>query len=323
MTLPREGIVNVAAILTVVAGLLLLWTLAVIPMNIREALTEAERAGAAITPATAPERRDAGALSLVVQNAGQIGLTYAQDRPRLPSPAQVIREFYNSTLDEEMNGRRGIVRSGSLSNAGLVLHTLKTIETTLYGFVLGAVLGIALAVGIVYSRAMDLSVMPWAIISQTIPIVALAPMIVLLLSSAGITGLVPRAIIAAYLSFFPVLVGMVKGLRAPDHMQLDLMRTYNASAAQGFWKLRLPMAVPYLFASLKVAIAGALVGAIVSELSTSSTQGLGARMLQGSYYGQTVQIWAALLAAAILAAAMVGVVGVADRLVRRAMGGAA
>ncbi|WP_085787232.1 ABC transporter permease [Ketogulonicigenium robustum] len=314
---------NVLSVLTVVAAMLLIWTAAVIPMNIHEALTQAEREGIAVTPATAAERRGSSALSLVLANPALIPLTYAQPRPKLPSPAQVVLEFYDSAIAEELDGRRGLVRSGSLSPAGLALHTLKTIETTLLGFALGAVVGVALAVGIVYARTMDLAVMPWAIISQTIPIVALAPMIVLILSSLGVTGLVPRAIIAAYLSFFPVLVGMVKGLRAPDHMQLDLMRTYSATKAQSFWMLRLPMAMPYLFASLKIAIAGALVGAIVSELSTSSTQGLGARMLQGSYYGQTVQIWAALLAAALLAAVMVAVVGAADRVVRRMMGGLA
>jgi hypothetical protein len=134
------------------------------------------------------------------------------------------------------------------------------------GFLIGTAAGILLAIGIVHNRAMDMSVMPWAVISQTVPIVALAPMIIVVLNSVGVQGLLPKAIISAYLSFFPVVVGMVKGLRTPDAMQLDLMRTWNAGTGARLWKLRLPSSVPYLFASLKIAVAASLVGTIVGEL---------------------------------------------------------
>ncbi|MEY8843131.1 ABC transporter permease, partial [Cribrihabitans sp. XS_ASV171] len=140
------------------------------------------------------------------------------------------------------------------------------------------------------------------------------------LYSIGIQGIIPKAVISAYLSFFPVVVGMVKGLRSPDAMQLDLLRTYNASASQGFWKLRLPASMPYLFASLKIGIAASLVGAIVGELPTGAVAGLGARLLAGSYYGQTVQIWSALFAAAILAASLVALLGLMERMVLKRMG---
>jgi len=180
--------------------------------------------------------------------------------------------------------------------------------------------GIFLAVGIVHSRAMDLSVMPWAIASQTIPILAIAPMVIVVLASIGVTGILPKAVIAAYLSFFPVLVGMVKGLRAPDQMQIDLLRTYSTSNSGSFWKLRLPSSMPYLFTSLKVGIAASLVGAIVAELPAGATSGLGARLLSGSYYGQTVQIWSALFAAAVLAAGLVMVIGLIERITLRRMG---
>jgi NitT/TauT family transport system permease protein len=194
------------------------------------------------------------------------------------------------------------------------------LSATLLGFAIGTGLGILLAVGIVHSRVMDMSVMPWAIVSQTIPIIALAPMIIVVLYSIGVQGIIPKAVISAYLSFFPVVVGMVKGLRAPDAMQLDLLKTYNASTAQGFWKLRLPSSMPYLFASLKIGIAASLVGAIVGELPTGAVSGLGARLLAGSYYGQTVQIWSALFAAAILAALLVALLGLIERLVLKRMG---
>ncbi len=293
---------TIGPVLAVTAALLALWYAAVIPMNAQWAQDQARRAG-----------QDLSFSALVAD-------TMSQQRPRLPAPHQVAQELWNSTVVEEMTGRRGFLNTGTLSNRSLVYHGWVTLSATLLGFAIGSVLGIALAVGIVHNRAMDASVMPWAIASQTIPILAIAPMIIVVLNAVGITGLVPKAIISTYLSFFPVVVGMVKGLRAPDQMQLDLMKTYNASGGQVFQKLRWPSAMPYLFASLKVAIAAALVGAIVAELPTGAVAGLGARLLSGSYYGQTVQIWAALIAAAILAASMVAIISALQRLTLRRMG---
>lgn len=293
---------NIMPVLTVTACLIALWYLAVIPMNAQWAQDQARRAG-----------QDLSFTALVAD-------TMSQQRPRLPAPHQVAQELWNSTVVEEMTGRRGFMNTGSLSNRSLVYHGWVTLSATLLGFAIGSALGIALAVGIVHNRAMDASVMPWAIASQTIPILAIAPMIIVVLNAVGITGLIPKAIISTYLSFFPVVVGMVKGLRAPDAMQLDLMKTYSASGVQVFAKLRWPSAMPYLFASLKVAIAAALVGAIVAELPTGAVAGLGARLLSGSYYGQTVQIWSALFAAAILAAGMVALIGLIQRITLKRMG---
>jgi NitT/TauT family transport system permease protein len=181
-------------------------------------------------------------------------------------------------------------------------------------------LGILLAVLVVHLRGLDKSLMPWIVASQTIPIIALAPMIVVILNQFDITGVLPKAVIAAYLSFFPVTVGMVKGLRSPDPLQLDLMRTYSATRAQTFFKLRAPASAPFFFASMKVAVAAALVGAVVAEVTKSEDGGLGARLLAGSYYGQTVQIWAALFAAAAVSAALVAIIGLIDRLTAQRMG---
>jgi NitT/TauT family transport system permease protein len=188
------------------------------------------------------------------------------------------------------------------------------------GFALGTLFGVLLAVGIVHNRAMDRSLMPWIIASQTIPILAVAPMLIVVLNAIGISGLLPKALISTYLSFFPVVVGMVKGLRSPETIQLDLMHTYNASKAQLFWKLRWPSAVPFLFASLKVAVAISLIGAIVGELPTGASAGLGARLLSGSYYGQTIQIWAALFISAFVAGGLVFLVGAIEKLTMKAMG---
>jgi NitT/TauT family transport system permease protein len=238
-----------------------------------------------------------------------VATTMAEQHPVLPAPHQVAAELWKTTVEMAPNSKRS-----------LVYHGWVTLSSTLVGFALGTLLGIALAVAIVHSRTLDKSLMPWIITSQTIPILAVAPMIIVVLAAVGITGLLPKALISTYLSFFPVAVGMVKGLRSPEIMHLDLMRTYNASRAQVFWKLRWPAALPFLFASMQVAVAISLVGAIVGELPTGAVAGLGARLLAGSYYGQTVQIWAALFAASIMAAVLVALVGVAKSVVLRRMG---
>ncbi|MCV6584397.1 MAG: ABC transporter permease [Marinibacterium sp.] len=300
---------NLAAVLTVVGIIVVIWYAACVPMNIKGVLTQAAREGVAVVPEDAAERRAASEIGLVWQNRFAIPQTWAEDRPRLPAPHQVAIEMWETTVEKKITSKRS-----------LIYHGWVTLSATLLGFAIGTGLGILLAVGIVHSRVMDLSVMPWAIVSQTIPIIALAPMIIVVLYSIGVQGLLPKAIISAYLSFFPVVVGMVKGLRSPDHMQLDLLRTYNASGSETFWKLRLPASVPYLFTSLKVGIAASLVGAIVGELPTGAVAGLGARLLAGSYYGQTIQIWSALFAAAILAAVLVGILGVIERVLLRRMG---
>lgn len=300
---------SLVAVLTVVAAIIALWYAACVPMNIKGVLDQAERAGVEVTPATAKARRDMSEIGLVATNAFAISETWGQERPRLPAPHQVAVELWETTVEKKITSKRS-----------LIYHAQVTLSATLLGFAIGTGLGILLAVGIVHSRVMDMSVMPWAIVSQTIPIIALAPMIIVVLYSIGVQGIIPKAVISAYLSFFPVVVGMVKGLRAPDSMQLDLLKTYNANTSQGFWKLRLPSSMPYLFASLKIGIAASLVGAIVGELPTGAVAGLGARLLAGSYYGQTVQIWSALFAAAILAAALVALLGLIEKVVLSRMG---
>ncbi|MQW85704.1 ABC transporter permease [Sinorhizobium saheli] len=278
-------------ICTVVAFLIAVWYVAAVFLNAPFERDTAARAGTEI------------AFSDLVRN------TMAQERPVLPAPHQVVAEIWDTTANKAITSKRS-----------LVYHAWITLSATLLGFGIGAALGILLAVGIVHNRAMDRSLMPWVIASQTIPILAIAPMIIVVLNAIGIAGLLPKALISTYLSFFPVVVGMVKGLRSPEAIQLDLMHTYNASQAQTFWKLRWPSSMPYLFTSLKVAVAISLVGAIVGELPTGAVAGLGARLLAGSYYGQTVQIWAALFMAAALAAVLVMIVGAAHTAVLKRMG---
>ena len=219
---------------------------------------------------------------------------WAMERPILPAPHQILKDMNKSILQRKVSSKRS-----------LVYHGWVTISSTMVGFGIGALLGIVLAVGIVYVPTLNRSVMPWIIASQTIPILAIAPMIIVGLGSIGLTGLFPKSIISAYLCFFPVTIGMVKGLRSPDPIHMDLMKTYCASDSHTFFKLRWPSSTPFLFASLKVSIAISLVGAIVGELPAGAQAGLGARLLTGSYYGQTIQIWSALICASILALSLI------------------
>lgn len=222
---------------------------------------------------------------------------YAMKRPILPTPGQVVAELWTS-----------LTAYAPTSPRNLLFHAWVTAEAALTGLAMGLVLGTLLAVGIVHTRTLEFSLLPWVIASQTIPILAIAPMIVVILGNLGLTGLLPKAVICMYLCFFPITVGMVKGLRAADPLWLDLMRTYSAGALRSFWSLRLPASLPFLFASLKVSVAISVVGAIVGELPTGGQAGLGARLLSGSYYGQTVQIWSALVMASLLSVLLIGVV---------------
>ncbi len=278
-------------VLAVVAVIIAIWYGFTVYLNAPQEYDRSERAGITLT------------FSELVP------LTMAQERPVLPAPHQVVAEIWDTTVNKKVTSKRS-----------LVYHSWITLSATLLGFVIGTALGILLAVGIVHNRAMDKSVMPWVIASQTIPILAIAPMIIVTLNAVGVSGLLPKALISTYLSFFPVVVGMVKGLRSPDRSQLDLMHTWNASRSQVFWKLRWPSSMPFLFTSLKVAVAISLVGAIVGELPTGAVAGLGARLLAGSYYGQTIQIWSALFAAAALASILITIIGVAHRYVLSRMG---
>ena len=281
----------------VVTVIVAIWYLACIPMN--RAWIE-DRAG---------EEMTIGELTPAV---------WQQDSPVLPAPHQVGLALWETTvMTPPMRERRGELRGNPRS---LLFHAYQTLAPTILGFLVGTMAGMALATGIVHSRAMDLSVMPWAIASQMVPILAIAPMVIVVMSAIGITGLFPKALISSYLSFFPVVVGMVKGLRSPLPADLDLMHSYSASRAQAFWKLRLPASLPFLFASLKVGIAASLVGAIVAELPTGARFGLGARLLTGSYYTDTLMIWSALFMAAICAALLVGILSFIERRMLARMG---
>jgi NitT/TauT family transport system permease protein len=280
-----------APVLIILLVLIVVWYIAAILMNMTLVRDAFERNDTAY-----------GVMDLI---AG----TLDAERPLVAAPHQIVLQFIDLVFGYPPDSPRS-----------LLYHSWVTLSATFVGFVLGTGFGILLAVLIVHMRVLEKSMLPWIICSQMVPILAVAPIIIVVLGSIGLRGLLPKSLISAYLCFFPVTIGMVKGLTSPDPIQRDLMRTWSATQLQVLWKLRLPASVPFLFASLKVAITISLVGAIVAELPTGAQAGIGARLLAGSYYGQTLQIWAALLAAALLAAILVGITGWAARWALRRMG---
>jgi len=235
-----------------------------------------------------------------------LAATLAMERPVLPAPHQVALDFWSSLVDWPLNSPRN-----------LLFHVAVTTKSTLWGFVMGTALGLVLSVCIVHSRTLDRALLPWIVASQTIPVLAIAPIVLVILGSLGFSGVAPKAVIAMYLCFFPVTVAMVQGLRSPQVIETEMMHTYAASRWQALWLLRLPAALPFLFPALRVGIAAGLVGAMVAELPTGAVAGLGARLLTGSYYGNTIQIWSALVMSALLGLVLTSAVALTERLVLR------
>jgi len=241
-----------------------------------------------------------------------VAATMEMQRPVLPAPHQVALDFWSSLVDWPIDSPRN-----------LLFHVAVTAESTLWGFVLGTLLGLVLAVLIVHSRTLDRALLPWIVASQTVPVLAIAPIVLVILGSLGFSGVAPKAVIAMYLCFFPVTVAMVQGLRSPQKIETEMLHTYAASRWQALWLLRLPASLPFLFPALRVGIAAGLVGAMVAELPTGAVAGLGARLLTGSYYGNTVQIWSALVMSALLGLALTMAVAGVEKLVLSRRGGQA
>ncbi|MCA9836335.1 MAG: ABC transporter permease subunit [Trueperaceae bacterium] len=216
--------------------------------------------------------------------------------------ARVVPFFQKFPLTDERN----IVRS-----------TLYTSLGTLSSLALGGAVGIILAVLFVMFRPLERALLPWTIASQTIPIIALVPVLLLVLGNFGITiqtSLLPTAIIGAYICFFPVVVSTVKGLRAIDPLILDLMKSYAAKPLEIFWKVRFPAAVPFFFTGLKLGTAAALVGALVAETESNNRRGLGFQILGQVQSGNVADVWILLIISGLLGVGLVAFVGLLQRL---------
>ena len=192
---------------------------------------------------------------------------------------------------------------------------LFTFQEAIVGFVIGAALGLGLGILFVHSRLLERALVPYVVASQTIPIIALAPIVVIFLRA----GWLSVAVIAAYLTFFPVTVAAARGLRAADPRAFELMRSYAATPRQVLWRLRLPASVPYLFAALRIAASASVVGAIIGELPSGIPDGLGSAILNynQNYVGEPQKLWATIIAAAIVGLVFVGLIGLLERLLTR------
>jgi NitT/TauT family transport system permease protein len=179
----------------------------------------------------------------------------------------------------------------------LWLAGLITLRSAVLGFVVGGTVGFALAIVLVQSQLLERSLLPYVIASQMVPVIALGPIVYSMFKDENVA----RLLIAAYVTFFPVTVNTIKGLRSSDPNALALMASYAASRWQVFTKLRIPAALPYVFQALKIAATASVIGAIVVELM-GAQQGIGVTILRTQYYGpaNAYKLWGAIVVASIL-----------------------
>lgn len=206
-------------------------------------------------------------------------------------------------------------RNGSPLGLILAGQALFTFREALIGFTAGGLLGLLLGIGFVHSRLAERAFVPYVVASQTVPILAISPLIVV----ATKAGWVSVAIVSAYLTFFPVTIAALRGLRAADPRAFELMRSYAADRRQVLWKLRLPTSVPFLFASLRVAAASSVIGAIIGELPSGIPDGLGSALLNyNQYYTQGPErLWATIVMCSVLGLGFVGLIRLVEDLLTR------
>jgi NitT/TauT family transport system permease protein len=202
----------------------------------------------------------------------------------------------------------------------LLYHSaLFTAKEAAAGFFLGALIGFTIAVVLAHSRLLQRGFLPYIVASQTVPILAIAPMVVVGLGSKGVEGWKAVAVLAAYLTFFPVAINTLRGLQSPDPRSVELMRSYAASRWAILWKLRVPASLPFLFTALKISATASVVGAIIGEAPSSIQDGLGGAIVNfNQYYSlEPKNLWATNIIAAALGILFFLVVVVAERLVVR------
>ncbi len=258
-----------------------------------------------------PPGSDLWALSYTYYGAPTCGRTamacfLSMSQHPVPFPHWIAQRVVPYFTNYPLADRRNIVRA-----------VLYTATGTLWALLLGGAVGVLLAVAFVSVRPLEQALLPWVIASQTVPIIALVPVLLLILGNAGITvqtSLIPTALIGAYIAFFPVTVGTVTGLRSVDPLALDLMKSYAASPIQVFLKVRFPAAVPFLFTSLKLGTAAALVGALVAETESNNSRGLGYAIIGQVQAGDVADVWLLLIVSAVLGIGLVSLVGLLQRL---------
>jgi NitT/TauT family transport system permease protein len=210
-------------------------------------------------------------------------------------------------------------RNGPLLIEVLWDAALFTAKEAAVGFFLGATIGFALAVILAHSRLLQRGFLPYIVASQTVPILAIAPMVVIWLGGRGLPDWLSVSVIAASLTFFPVTINTLRGLESADPRALELMRSYAADSWRILWKVRVPASLPYLFSALKVSATASIVGAIIGELPASIQGGLGGAILNfNQYYASSPpSLWATNLVAAALGITFFLAVVLAEKLIVR------
>lgn len=202
----------------------------------------------------------------------------------------------------------------------LALFLLKaswfTLKEAALGFVMGSIIGLLLAAAMLRSKVVERGLLPWVNISQTVPLIALAPIVVTWGRTNGWGDTVSVALISTYLTFFPVAVNGLKGLQSPDVADIELMRSYASRWRDTLWKVRLPAARPFLFPAFKLAATLSVVGAIVGEISAGVRGGLGRAILDfaGRYSTGPAKVYAAVIGAGLLGLFVFALVNAAERL---------
>jgi len=196
---------------------------------------------------------------------------------------------------------------------------LFTAKEALLGFALGAAIGFGLAVLLANSRIMRQGLLPYIVVSQTVPILAVAPMVVVGLGQKGVSPWIAVSVIAAYLTFFPVAMNTLRGLLSPDRRDLELMRSYAADRRSVLWKLRVPASLPFVFSALKISATACVIGAIIGETPASIQDGLGGAIVNFNQYYSTgpERLWATNIVCAVLGFAFFGAIVLAEKLVLR------
>lgn len=206
-------------------------------------------------------------------------------------------------------------RNGPPLGSVLWSAALYTFREALVGFVFGACLGLLLGALFTHFSLLERGCMPYVVASQTVPILAIAPMVIIWLKA----GWFSVAVIAAYLTFFPVTINTLRGLRSPDPMTVELMHSYAASTWDILWKLRFPAALPYIFTAFKISATSSVVGSIIGELPSGIRDGLGGAILNFNQYyiSGPERLWATIVASAAVGIAFYLLVAVVELVVLR------
>lgn len=187
-------------------------------------------------------------------------------------------------------------------------NAVPTVEQAMSGFAIGNLLAVALSIWFVHARSARRAVYPLAIVLQSIPLVALAPIAIVTIG----TGFATKVVMTAIISFFPTLVNMMRGLDSVDHALVELFSSVHAKRSAVLWKLRWPNALPYLFAGLRITASASVIGAVIVEW-IGGDQGLGYMVINSTYQFNTPLLWATLVASSVLVLAAFGLVSLAER----------